>query len=459
LAANTASGTYTITYQLCEANPSTGLNVTPANCDTAIATVVVLNTIVASDDSNTIAINGYSGGIAIPTVLINDTLNGVTVNPSQVTITLTSTLPTGITFDTATGTVGVNAQTAAGTYTFTYNLCEVGATPSNCDPATVTVIVVAAPIDAINDDLSSNVINGYDGGTAGNIFVNNGSGQDTLNNLPVVIPSQVVITLVNNGSITGLTISNSGDVIVPSGTPAGTYTATYSICEALNPSNCDQATIIIVVIAPIIDAIDDANNEAVSSDSEGSIPLFTNDTLNSLPLSPSAVSFTLIDNGGINGATIDANGNLIVPAGTPIGVYTIIYSICDVINPNNCDTAVASIMVKDPCDFNDNSDACDIIVYNYLTPGNDTTNEYFVLGGIERYPNNTIEIYNRWGVLVYDADGYDNNTKVFKGISEGRTTIKQSDELPEGTYFYVLKYTKTSGVVKEKAGYLYISRK
>ena len=94
-----------------------------------------------------------------------------------------------------------------------------------------------------------------------------------------------------------------------------------------------------------------------------------------------------------------------------------------------------------------------------MTPGNDTTNEYFVLGGIERYPNNTVEIYNRWGVLVYDAEGYDNNTKVFRGISEGRVTIKQSDELPEGTYFYVLKYTKTSGVVKEKAGYLYISRK
>jgi hypothetical protein len=30
-AANTPSGTYSITYQLCEANPSTGLNVSPAN--------------------------------------------------------------------------------------------------------------------------------------------------------------------------------------------------------------------------------------------------------------------------------------------------------------------------------------------------------------------------------------------------------------------------------------------
>jgi gliding motility-associated-like protein len=417
-----------------------------------------LNPIVANDDTNPIAINGYDGGIAIPTVLVNDTLNGVLVNASQVTITLTTTLPTGITFDTSTGAVGVNPQTPAGTYTFTYNLCEVGAVPANCDPATVTVVVSAAPIDAINDDLTINPINGYDGGIAGNIFSNNGSGQDTLNNVPV-LPTQVVISIVNNGGINGLTISSNGNVTVPSGTPSGTYTVTYSICEILNPTNCDQATVLIIVTAPPIDAVDDLNNDAVNEATGGSIPLYSNDTLNQNPLIPSDVVFTLVDNGGINGASIDNDGNLIIPAGTPIGTYTIIYSICDVVNPNNCDTAIAIVIVKDPCDFDDSSDACDVIIYNYLTPDNDTNNDYFILQGIEKYPTNTVEIYNRWGVLVYDAQGYDNNTKVFRGVSEGRVTIKQLDELPEGTYFYVLKYTKSSGVVKEKAGYLYISRK
>jgi hypothetical protein len=48
VAANTPSGTY-ITYQLCEANPSTGLNVA-SNCDTATATVVVNNPIDAVND-------------------------------------------------------------------------------------------------------------------------------------------------------------------------------------------------------------------------------------------------------------------------------------------------------------------------------------------------------------------------------------------------------------------------
>ena len=60
--------------------------------------------------------------------------------------------------------------------------------------------------------------------------------------------------------------------------------------------------------------------------------------------------------------------------------------------------------------------------------------------------------------MVFDAKGYDNNTKVFRGISEGRVTVKQDSELPSGTYFYILKYTDAEGNSKEKSSYLYINR-
>ena len=429
----------------------------PSNCDTATVTVVVLNPINAVDDTSAISINGYNGGIAIPNVLVNDTLNGVPVIFNQVMITLTSVLPTGITFSTSTGEVDVAPQTAAGTYTFTYNLCEVGASPANCDSATVTIVVTAAPIDAVHDDLTSNPINGFTGGIVGNIFANNGSGQDTLNNVPVLL-SQVVVTVVNNGGIIGLTISNNGNVVVPNETPSGTYTVTYSICEVLNPTNCSQATIIIVVTAPLINAVDDLNNAPVNNGTGGIIPVYANDTLNQSPLIPSDVLFTVVNNGGVNDATIDSQGNLIVPVGTPLGTYTIIYSICDIVNPNNCDSATVIVVVKDPCDFDDSPDTCDIIVNNYLSPGNDALNDFFNLVGIERYPNNTVEIFNRWGVLVYEVQGYDNNSKAFRGVSEGRATVVQSSELPGGTYYYVIQYTKTNGIMKERVGYLYIGR-
>jgi hypothetical protein len=70
-AANTPSGTYSITYQLCEANPSTGLNVSPANCDTATPSCVN-NPDAVNDPSVTVASNNTV--VTALNALTNDTL-------------------------------------------------------------------------------------------------------------------------------------------------------------------------------------------------------------------------------------------------------------------------------------------------------------------------------------------------------------------------------------------------
>jgi gliding motility-associated-like protein len=101
-----------------------------------------------------------------------------------------------------------------------------------------------------------------------------------------------------------------------------------------------------------------------------------------------------------------------------------------------------------------------IIIHNAFTPNGDNFNEWFQIENIEDfncYPSNTVEIYNRWGVLVYETKNYDNNTRRFEGISEGRVTINKSDELPTGTYFYIIQWTDgTQKVTKD--GYLYLTR-
>ena len=79
----------------------------------------------------------------------------------------------------------------------------------------------------------------------------------------------------------------------------------------------------------------------------------------------------------------------------------------------------------------------------------------FVIRNIELYPDNSLEIFNRWGVQVYGVDGYGQNGKFFRGISEGRVTIQHSAELPVGTYWYVLKY-KTLKVFKNTVQVIYI---
>ena len=63
-----------------------------------------------------------------------------------------------------------------------------------------------------------------------------------------------------------------------------------------------------------------------------------------------------------------------------------------------------------------------------------------------------MEIYNRWGNIVYKKNGYDND---WNGISNGRVIVNDSENLPEGTYYYKLELGDGS---LPKTGWLYINR-
>jgi len=99
----------------------------------------------------------------------------------------------------------------------------------------------------------------------------------------------------------------------------------------------------------------------------------------------------------------------------------------------------------------------DIEIFNGITPGDDGLNDIFLIGNIENYPNNNVKIFNRWGVKVFDKDGYNNNDVAFRGISEGRLTIAQNQELPSGTYYYVMRFHGDENPGRKVyTGFLYI---
>ncbi|MGW9684420.1 T9SS type B sorting domain-containing protein [Flagellimonas sp. 2504JD1-5] len=102
------------------------------------------------------------------------------------------------------------------------------------------------------------------------------------------------------------------------------------------------------------------------------------------------------------------------------------------------------------------SSGCDIEVENDLVDPN-VGNGAFIIRNIELFPDNKVIVYNRWGVKVYETEGYNNNSNAFYGISNGRATLKKNEELPVGVYFYTIEYSD-SGNNKSKAGYLYINR-
>jgi gliding motility-associated-like protein len=100
----------------------------------------------------------------------------------------------------------------------------------------------------------------------------------------------------------------------------------------------------------------------------------------------------------------------------------------------------------------------DIEVYNSLSPNGDGKNDIFVIRNIDFYPENTLSIYNRWGIEVYRVNSYGQNDNFFKGFSDGRFTVSRDVELPEGAYFYTLTYKNTKGIEKNLSGYLYIKQ-
>uniref|UniRef100_A0AB33KSZ5 PA14 domain-containing protein n=1 Tax=Tenacibaculum sp. Pbs-1 TaxID=3238748 RepID=A0AB33KSZ5_9FLAO len=101
-----------------------------------------------------------------------------------------------------------------------------------------------------------------------------------------------------------------------------------------------------------------------------------------------------------------------------------------------------------------NDDTC-VKVNNLMSPNGDEANSYLHIDCIENFPNNTLEIFNRWGNTVYKTEGYNNSSVVFRGISEGRANINVGDKLPVGTYFYILDLGNGS---KVKKGWIYINR-
>ncbi|MCB4797708.1 DUF7507 domain-containing protein [Neotamlana laminarinivorans] len=110
-------------------------------------------------------------------------------------------------------------------------------------------------------------------------------------------------------------------------------------------------------------------------------------------------------------------------------------------------------------DLSNNSDDVDTtpecqFVYNEFSPNGDGVNETLYIDCIERYPNNTFEVYNRWGNIVYKKQGY-TNTNGWDGLSNGRATLAKEAELPVGTYYYILNLGDGS---KPRVGWIYINR-
>ncbi|MEM7108938.1 MAG: gliding motility-associated C-terminal domain-containing protein [Bacteroidota bacterium] len=76
-----------------------------------------------------------------------------------------------------------------------------------------------------------------------------------------------------------------------------------------------------------------------------------------------------------------------------------------------------------------------VSVVNAVTPSlQDGKHDFLRIDNIESYPNNKVEIFNRWGDKVYEMNGYDNVRKIFTG----RGNVSNIGSLASGTFYYVI---------------------
>jgi LPXTG-site transpeptidase (sortase) family protein len=318
-------------------SPPAGVNDPGQFSNNATDTDNVVEIIAVNDIGS--SVNGVTGGQSLANVLTNDTLNGNPATLANITLTQISTTSPGVTLSVTTGAVDVATGTPAGNYIVTYQICD-QANPTICDTATVSVPVVE--IDAVNDIGSA--VNGVVGGQALTDVLTN----DTLNGNPATL-ANINLTQVSTTN-PGVTLNvTTGAVNVAAGTPAGNYTVTYQICDQANPSICDTATVTVPVNAPPIVAVDDsASGVNGVTGATAVLNVFNNDTLNGVLVVPGDVTLTETVPDPSGALTLNPNGTVDVAPGTASGTYQLTYSLCELLNPTNCDTAVVRVTVVAP---------------------------------------------------------------------------------------------------------------
>lgn len=77
-----------------------------------------------------------------------------------------------------------------------------------------------------------------------------------------------------------------------------------------------------------------------------------------------------------------------------------------------------------------------VAVSEGFSPNGDTSNDRWYIRSIENFPGNTVRVFDRWGLLVYIAKGYDNEGVMWDG--RANTGIRTGNLAEKGTYYYTV---------------------
>lgn len=76
---------------------------------------------------------------------------------------------------------------------------------------------------------------------------------------------------------------------------------------------------------------------------------------------------------------------------------------------------------------------CELEFYNAFSPNGDLMNDLWIVENAPAYPDNVVQLFDRWGNKVWSVEGYNNTDRVWDGKNTKGTAM------PNGTYFYIFQ--------------------
>lgn len=163
-------------------------------------------------------------------------------------------------------------------------------------------------------------------------------------------------------------------------------------------------------------------------------------TINNMNVSISYLnnSYTICDTGNVSAVHSGASGGMysVSPSGLSIdsltgeifltnsipGTYLITYTIPAIGACEAFDTATYLTITL--CDL-------ELLIPNVFTPNNDGKNDFFEIQNLDLSKKNKLQIFNRWGGLVFETESYKN---------DWYGTYRETENiLPDGVYFYIIE--------------------
>jgi gliding motility-associated-like protein len=399
-----------------------------------------------------------------------------------------------------TGTLTMNPTTGqytftpapgfTGTTTATYTLCNILSPP--CSTTTITFTVY--PSLQANPDVIA---------TTPSVSV---TGTLTTNDLGVLPGGTYSVSVTQPSPSTGTILINPATgqyTFVPNPSFTGTAQTTYTICNtSVNPIVCSNSTITIYVGNSFVPKIGVAKwASKVESEGGGCSRVTFKFTIKNYGTTP-AYNVSLVDNLDntfafpttytVLSSPVSVNGLLITsPLFTGNGSNTNLLSSGNTLLANGVDTITVKVRFcsTDPekqfnniatvsanslpngqgstgtdvstdglnPDPNGNGNPSDtdesaptpfkgsdlnVIIPEGFNPNDVNGNQTWIIKGIESYPDNVVSVYNRWGNLVYQKEGY-SNTDAWNGTANTNIPKFGANTMPQGTYYYVIEFKNT----------------